>query len=137
MERPPLSPPLDGFDVRPMRGVSEGQWPRHPFWIKTHGDVGDDPALHVAVLAYMSDMGLAWTSRALGTGKLAGFQLASLDHGLWIHRRPRVDRWLKFVASPLVNHGARGLVKGALLDETGDMVATVMQETLIRPPRRC
>jgi acyl-CoA thioesterase-2 len=131
---PDVATPLAGFDVRTTTGVSEMGWPRHPLWIKAAAPLPDDPRLHVALLAYVSDAGLVGASRGAGTRELTSYRLASLDHALWIHRRHRMDDWLRFDAHPVVNVGARGLIRGSFTDRRGRMVATVMQETLIRPP---
>ena len=59
--------------------------------------------------------------------------MASLDHSLWLHEPVRADAWLLFVQeSPKAGRG-RGLVTGRLHDLKGRMVASVAQETLLRP----
>ena len=130
-----LATPLAPFDVRAPNGSSEFGWPRHPFWVRSRTDLPDDGCLHAAVLAYISDAGLVWASRGAGTRELPEYRLASLDHALWIHRPPRVDTWLRFDAQPVVNEGARSLTRASLIDEDGQLVATVVQEALLRPPR--
>lgn len=129
-----LATPLAGFDVRAPGGASELGWPRHPLWIRSSESLPDDPRLHAALLTYVSDAGLVWASRGLGTAELPTYRLASLDHALWIHRPPRMDAWLRFDAEAIVNEGARGLTRGWFTDQDGRLVATVMQESLIRPP---
>jgi acyl-CoA thioesterase-2 len=63
-------------------------------------------------------------------------QLTSLDHAVWFHRPFRADEWLLFdQASPTAEH-ARGLATGELYTQDGVLVATVVQEALIRVPRR-
>lgn len=129
-----LATPLTGFDVRAPAGVSELGWPRHPVWLRWGTPLPADPRLHAALLGYVSDAGLVWASRGAGTAELPSYRLASLDHALWIHRPPRMDQWLRFDATPVVNEGARGLTRASFTDERGQLVATVMQESLIRPP---
>jgi acyl-CoA thioesterase II len=131
---PDVATPLAGFDVRTELGLSEMGWPRHPVWIKAATPLPDDPRLHAALLAYVSDAGLVWASRGAGTRQLTSYRLASLDHALWIHRPHRMDAWLRFDAQPVVNQGARGLTRGSFTDQRGRLVASVVQETLIRPP---
>ncbi|MDH3587455.1 MAG: thioesterase family protein, partial [Gammaproteobacteria bacterium] len=67
---------------------------------------------------------------------------ASLDHGLWFHRRCRVDRWLLYSIESPNAAGARGYSRGQLFTEGGILVASTAQEGLIRvvdtdasPPR--
>ena len=66
------------------------------------------------------------------------FQLASLDHALWLHRPFRADDWLLYVQDSPNAHGARVLTRGLLYTRAGVLVASVAQEGLIRPvrPRR-
>ncbi|HEY3005573.1 MAG TPA: acyl-CoA thioesterase II, partial [Kribbellaceae bacterium] len=60
-------------------------------------------------------------------------QPASLDHAMWFHRPFRADEWLLYdQASPSAS-GARGLSTGRLFTVDGTLVASVVQEGLIRP----
>jgi acyl-CoA thioesterase-2 len=97
--------------------------------------VGDDPLLHAALLAYASDYLLldmvlrAYPDRAA----LASFTSFSLDHSLWFHRPVRLDRWHSHTQVTQAISGPRGLVHGAIRDTDGRLVASVMQEGLVRP----
>jgi acyl-CoA thioesterase-2 len=57
---------------------------------------------------------------------------ASLDHALWIHRPFRVDEWLLYRMSSSNMSNARGLARGEIFSRDGKLVASVMQEGLIR-----
>lgn len=129
-----LATPIGEFEVRLPDGVSEGGWPRHPFWIRSRERLGDDPAVHASVLAYVSDMGIVWAARGAGTEQMLVFRLASLDHALWLHVPARADEWLQFSAEPVVNYGGRGLARGQIRTADGRLVASVAQEALLRPP---
>ncbi|MFD9739730.1 acyl-CoA thioesterase II [Umezawaea sp. NPDC059074] len=107
---------------------------RSQVWMRADGKLADDPLLHVCVLAYASDMtlldsilvkhGVYW-----GTDKVLG---ASLDHAMWFHRRFRADEWFLYdCASPSAS-GARGLATGRFFSQDGRLVATVVQEGLLR-----
>ena len=101
------------FDIRLVEPPQPGKFPiTHPFWIRSRGPVGDDPALHACVMTF------------------AG---ASLDHAMWFHRPARADEWLLFSVEPVSNHGARGLARGSLHTETGVLAASMAQEALLRP----
>ena len=100
--------------------------------MRTRGPVGDDPALHACLIAYLSDMGVVASARAPGSS-VPQFAGASLDHALWFHRPARADEWLLFSVEPVTNHGARGLARGTLHTESGVLVASVAQEALLRP----
>ncbi len=103
-------------------------------WIRADGELPDDPLLHVCIMTYASDMtlldsvllanGLTWAD-----GKIAG---ASLDHAMWFHRPFRADRWLLYSQESPVAAGGRGLARGELFTQDGELVVSVMQEGLIR-----
>ena len=124
---------LPPFDVRPVAGPGPGGLPViHPYWVQVRGEVPDDPAVHVALLAYLSDLGVVGSARAPGS-TAAPFAGASLDHAMWFHRPARVDQWLLYSVDPVSNFGARGLARGTLHDQQGRLVASVAQEALLRP----
>ncbi len=60
---------------------------------------------------------------------------ASLDHAVWIHRPVRLDGWLLYASESPVARAARGLIFGGIFYPTGERVASVAQEALIRIPR--
>ena len=94
-----------------------------------------DPLLHVCLMTYASDLtlldsvlrqhGMTWTD-----GRISG---ASLDHAMWFHRPFRADRWLLYDQESPTASGARGLARGQVFTEDGDLVVSVVQEGLIRP----
>ena len=112
----------------------EKQLPQQYSWFRIIAPIGDDPALHRAVLAYASDMSL------LGTAMLPHgvnwmmhkLQTASLDHALWFHEDFRADDWLLYATdSPWAGH-ARGFNRGRIFTRDGRLVASATQEGLIR-----
>jgi acyl-CoA thioesterase-2 len=123
---------MSPFDVRPVRAPSEGVPVLHPFWVRTRRTLPDDPALHACVLAFISDMGVVSSARAPGGPPLARFTGASLDHAMWFHRPGRADEWLLFDVEPVSNAGARGLARGSFHTVGGVLVASIVQEALLR-----
>lgn len=118
--------------------LSEEKLPPHQdIWVRLAGEVGDDPALNAAILAYLSDMTLLDTS--LFAHGLSVFdsriQAASLDHAMWFHRPVRVSDWLLYSQDSPSSSGGRGLTRGSLFSRDGVLVASVAQEGLIRPRR--
>lgn len=108
-------------------------------WIKTAGVIDDnngqqDSALHHAILAFASDYNLMGTSLlphgvSLSTPEL---QPASLDHCIWFHDKFRADEWLLYAMdSPRSSH-ARGLSRGSFFSRDGRLVASTIQEGLMR-----
>ena len=108
--------------------------PRQSLWIRIVGRLPDDPAIHRAALAYLSDMTLLDTALAAHGFSVSDpeFQVASLDHALWFHRPFRADEWLLYVQDSPNSVGSRGLTRGLLYSRSGALVASVAQEGLIR-----
>jgi len=105
-------------------------------WMRLRAPFPEDPALHRAALAYLSDMsiqesilrahGLSWAT--------PGLKVASLDHAMWWHRPGRVDDWLLYVQESPNARGGRGLATGRIYDRAGALIASVAQEITIRVP---
>ncbi len=111
--------------------------PRQAIWFRAAGDLPADPMLHRCVLAYASDFNLL--STALLPHALSWFDsnvvVASLDHALWFHRPLRADDWLLYVMDSPSAQGSRGLSRGLIYQRDGTLVASVAQESLMRPIR--
>lgn len=129
------------IDLRPVdpRQLSERlDDPVRRVWLRAPAAAGtDDPVVHQQILTYLSDFWLSGVAMNIHveTGPGNGYSIASLDHALWFHRSVRADDWLLYdTSSPWAGEG-RGLSRGHLYDRTGALVATVMQEALIRKPR--
>lgn len=125
------------FETRSVLGRGIGDRPARPavdhIWLKTRGALPDDPAIHRALLAFVSDMTLLDTA-LLPHGKsiFSNLQVASLDHAMWFHRAFRADEWLLYAQDSPSASGARGFNRGALYSREGALVASVAQEGLIR-----
>ncbi|HSG90411.1 MAG TPA: acyl-CoA thioesterase II [Pseudomonadales bacterium] len=133
---------FDAIDSRQVEGVlMMDRQAREPFkhtWMKTVDPLPDEPEVHLCMLAYMSDMDFMSTSLLPhGRSPAAGdrIQGASLDHAIWFHRPFRADEWLLFAKESPSANGARGFVRGSFFDREGRLVASAMQECLIRPRR--
>jgi acyl-CoA thioesterase II len=116
----------------------EKREPRQLVWIRAGGRLPDAPfLLHQCVVAYASDMTLMdtatlphaiswWDNR---------FQMASLDHAMWFHRRFRADEWLLYAQESPTASGGRGFTTGTLFRRDGTLVVSVAQEGLVRQRR--
>ncbi|MFG2818237.1 acyl-CoA thioesterase [Kitasatospora sp. NPDC048365] len=113
--------------------------PQQFVWLRTGTPLpADDPLLQVCALTYLSDLTLASTTalhlqphrvQRSGPNRVI---LASLDHAMWFHRPFRADEWLLFAQrSPSASDG-RGLAMGEFYDRDGLLVASAVQETLVR-----
>lgn len=126
------------IDIRPIDPIdplsAERREPVRRAWFRAIGKLPDDLGVHQAVLAYASDHGLLVTAlQPHGIAYRApGLQLASLDHSLWMHRPFKADEWLLYSTDSPVTYGARGFVRGTIHAQTGELVASVAQEGLMR-----
>jgi acyl-CoA thioesterase-2 len=121
-----LLEPIDWSDPSPREPVLYA-------WMKTTGPVDDSAGLHAALLAYMSDAFLIDVALIThGRDFNVGMQCASLDHALWFHAPFRADEWLLHVTEGQRIGGGRGLSRGRFYRRDGTLVATCMQESLMR-----
>ncbi|MGI9276622.1 MAG: acyl-CoA thioesterase II [Endozoicomonas sp.] len=108
--------------------------PVNKVWFKAAGKMPDNPGVHKYLLAYASDFN--FLSTALYPHGVTfldpRIQLASLDHAMWFHRPLRMDEWLLYYVDSPSASGARGLVRGQIFDLQGRLVASTVQEGLIR-----
>lgn len=110
--------------------------PSQAAWMRTRGELPDDPLIHRAALAYLSDRtiqepvlrahGLSWTT--------PGLNVASLDHAMWWQGDGRVDDWLLYVQESPSARGGRGLSLGRIYTREGALLAVVAQEIMARVP---
>lgn len=106
-------------------------------WMRTLAPVQADPLLHDAILSFASDytpfepilrrQGLSWIT--------PGLRMATIDHAIWWHRHVDANEWLLYVQRSPSASGGRGLTHGQMFDRSGDLVATITQEGMIRVKR--
>lgn len=103
-------------------------------WIRATEPIGPDPRRQQAVLAYASDLQLMATSlRAHGMSfGSPGVQPVSLDHAIWFHRPTDFSAWHFYDMISAATAGGRGLNRGALYTADGALIASIIQEGLIR-----
>lgn len=127
--------PVDFRSVEPRDWMKpEVREPVSHVWFRTVASLPAEAAVHRAVLAYISDFQLLATAlqphaKNIFDGSVKG---ASLDHALWFHESFRADEWLLYATeSPWSGH-ARGLGRGQIFTRAGRLVASVMQEGMLR-----
>jgi len=124
-----------------LRPVEQYNWaspektkPLCHMWIKANGKLPDDLRIHTYMLAYTSDYHFLPT--ALFAHGLShwqpNFQIATIDHSIWFHRPFRFDDWLLYVMDSPSTTGGRGLVRGQIFNQAGDLIASTMQEGVLR-----
>ncbi len=112
--------------------------PYRHVWIRAVGDLGKDFARHRELLAFASDSNLLGTALLPHRHQIEGYrelQLASLDHAMWFHREFRMDEWLLYALESPSASNARGFARGNIFRRDGTLVASVVQEGLIRRRR--
>ena len=147
----PYAAEFDGWYTRPrpidVRYVGDpprvakdkgDQRPSSQVWMRADGRLPDDPLLHVCAVTFASDMTLLDSTllahgRAWGTGDVVG---ASLDHAMWFHRPFRADEWFLYDQESPWTGAGRGLARGSIYTRDGQLVASVVQEGLVRVPGR-
>ena len=126
------------IEIRPVNPVNpfapKKETPDRYVWFKTIHAMPDDLSIHKYMLAYASDFGLVSTSlrphaRTFWDPEM---QVASLDHAMWFHREFRMDDWLLYVIHSPNAAKARGLNHGRIYSKNGTLVASTVQEGLIR-----
>jgi acyl-CoA thioesterase-2 len=130
------------FEMRSVFRLGSDAWVDdrfwNPVWIRFREPVDPaDKVLARCLLAYASDMGLVSTASLPHQSEIsrAHLQMASLDHALWIHREVPIDQWMLFHKRTASAHASRGMVHADFFSSEGELVASVTQEGLLRPPR--
>jgi acyl-CoA thioesterase-2 len=119
----------------PLYSAVEGeQVPQQAVWIRAFETLPDDARTQQLALSYVCDytilepslraMGLNWSSPGLAT--------ASLDHAMWFHSPARIDEWMLYAQEAAGTQSGRGLNIGRFYSRDGVLVATVVQEGLLR-----
>ena len=105
-------------------------------WIKAAGalPLDADSSLHHAILAYASDFSLMSTALMPHAVSIMNpkLQPASLDHCIWFHDNFKADQWLLYHMDSLRSSRSRGLSRGTFYAQDGRLVASTIQEGLMR-----
>ena len=126
------------FEMRPVIVVNplkpEKTEAKQYLWIKANGELPDNQLIHQYLLAYASDWGFLVTAlHPHGVSLLTPkFQLATIDHSIWFHRPFKMDEWLLFAIESPTASNTRGLVRGEIYNRQGDLVASAVQEGVMR-----
>lgn len=118
--------PRDRLKLLPRKASQQQVWFRH------RDPLPDDPVLHICALAYMSDLTLLGSAQVTHMAEREHLQVSSLDHAMWFMRAFRADEWLLYDQSSPSAGGGRSLCQGKIFNQSGEMVAAVMQEGLTR-----
>lgn len=103
-------------------------------WLTASGAMPDDPVLHTATMLYSSDttvLDSVITTHGLSWGYDRIFA-ASANHSVWFHRQVDFDDWVLYSTSSPVAADSRGLGRGHFFDRSGQVIATVVQEGVLK-----
>ena len=128
-----LERPFEFRSVEPLASGEPRPGVRH-LWFRLTDRCPDDQTLHRCLLAYMSDYHLLETATLPhGLSYRAGeVTLASIDHGMWFHRPVDINDWLLYALESPSSSGSRGFATGSIFDRQGRLVASTVQEGLMR-----
>jgi acyl-CoA thioesterase II len=111
-----------------------GRLEHNRVWMKAEGVMPADPVLHNAALVYSSDTTILdsiITRHGLSWGWDRIFAV-TIDHTVWFHRPVHFDDWVLYsTTSPALND-SRGLGTGHFFDSAGQIIATVVQQGIVK-----
>lgn len=126
------------IEIRPLNPVNamkpDTREPHRMVWFRASEALPDELSVHQHLLAYASDFHFLTTAMQphAVSWLTPGMQVASLDHAMWFHRPFRFDDWLLYVVDSPSASGARGVARGQVFTRAGQLVASTMQEGLMR-----
>jgi acyl-CoA thioesterase-2 len=103
-------------------------------WLKAEGPMPADPVIHAAALVYSSDTTILdsiITTHGLSWGFDRIFAV-TMNHSVWFHRPVVFDDWVLYSTTSPVAAESRGLGSGHFFDQSGRVVATVVQEGIVK-----
>lgn len=103
-------------------------------WMRSRGPMPNVQGLNSAVLAWASDLTILVAALHPMNFRVMspGVQSASLDHAIWFHDAFRLDDWIYVVQESPVLKGSRALGRALFYTREGQLVASAVQEGLIR-----
>jgi acyl-CoA thioesterase II len=116
-----------------MRDKNE-RLPYNRVWLKAEGEMPADPVIHAAALLYSSDTTILdsiITTHGLSWGFDRIFAV-TMNHSVWFHRPVLFDDWVLYSTTSPVAAESRGLGSGHFFDRSGRVVATVVQEGIVK-----
>ena len=108
--------------------------PERCIWMKSQHELQENVALHQAALAYASDY--HFLSTALQAHPITfsdkRLRIATIDHAMWFHKPFDFNQWHVYSTVSPFTGNSRGLVQGQFFNENKELVASTMQEGMIR-----
>jgi len=107
---------------------------RNRVWLKADGRIPDNPLLHTAAMVYASDttvLDTIITTHGLSWGWDRIFAV-TVNHSMWFHRPVDFSDWVLYSTASPVAAESRGLGTGHFFNSSGQVVATVVQEGIVK-----
>ncbi len=107
---------------------------RNRVWLKADGRIPDNPLLHTAAMVYASDttvLDTIITTHGLSWGWDRIFAV-TVNHSMWFHRPVDFGDWVLYSTASPVAAESRGLGTGHFFNSSGQVVATVVQEGIVK-----
>lgn len=127
--------PIDVRFVEPVDLANpQARPPRALVWVKAKGTLLSDDTVHKQMFAYASDNPIllpAFYPHGI-TPFTPNVMAATLSHSIWIHQAFNADDWLLFDIESDFTGGGRGMGKAKVFDKDGRLVASAIQEGLVR-----
>ncbi len=103
-------------------------------WVRIPSELPHEQLIQASALTYLSDLTMVSTALGPHGGKEAAqdLMLASIDHAVWFHAPINTNQWMLFAQDTPVARGGHGLARGLFYDLNGILVASVVQESLLR-----
>lgn len=116
----------------PLKGHKSA--PERQVWIRANGSIPNDLRVQQSLLGYASDFNfLVVALQPHGVGFLEpGMQVATIDHSMWFHRPFDLNDWLLYSVESTSASSARGFVRGEFYTQDGVLVASSVQEGVMR-----
>jgi len=127
--------PIEFRPVNPLSFIlPQKQEPNRYIWMRAIGEVPNEATIQQRLLAYASDYNLLVTALLPHQHEtnISKLQLASLDHAMWFHRAFDISKWLLYVIESPSASNTRGFTRGSIYTKKGQLVASVVQEGLMR-----
>ncbi|AWW00236.1 acyl-CoA thioesterase [Arcticibacterium luteifluviistationis] len=130
------------FEFRPVEKLNvfdrSTKPPYKHIWFKAKEKVEGGLDVHQTLLTYVSDYNLLTTATLPHTkGPIPkDLFMASLDHAMWFHRDFRIDEWMLYALDSPSASNTRGFTRGNIFTQKGKLVASVVQEGLIRKAKK-
>jgi acyl-CoA thioesterase-2 len=140
---------MDAWADSKAEGLAQMCWQVRPVagspylcWVSWQGGptpqpLSDSPVEHAAAIGFLSDLQFLWAAFWPHAEEQRASMITSLDHAIHFHAHaPCASSWLLFQLDSPFAGAERGFVRGHVWDADGTLVASMVQEGVLRVARR-